>query len=208
MKGFRNYCQGHQSRVHNNWGHNPQCLQKSLETRRERFESGEITVWNKGLTIEDERVKNNTEASTAAINSDPDELKRRSELMKQQRKDGTIPDLHGPDHSQWKGGVSEINVLARARKRLYTEWKYPILVRDEFKCVECGKTGNLHVHHDKEQMCEIVARHIVDGIDPQTFEEKEFIADAVVEYHIKNSVSGVTLCEECHGKIHPFLNFS
>lgn len=209
IKGFREFCQGHQSRIHNNWGHNKDALQKSIETRRERFVSGEIVVWNKGLTADDERVKKNTDLSTLAINSNPDELKRRSDLMKQQRKNGTIPDLKGPQHSQWKGGVSEINILARTNKRLYDEWKYPILIRDGFKCVECGKSdGKLHIHHDKEQMCEIVQKHMLDEEDIVDFELKKSIADKIVEYHIQTKVSGITLCEKCHNKIHPSLNFS
>jgi hypothetical protein len=207
LKGFRDYTAGHQSRVHNNWGNNPDALQKSLDTRRERFASGEISVWNKGLTVNDPRVKDNIKKTTLAINSDPEELKRRSELMSLQRKDGTIPDLHGPEHSQWKGGASSINVLVRARVKLYKEWKYPILIRDGFKCIECGKNGNLHVHHNKEQMAEIIQKHLVDDMNPKTFEEKEMIADAVVDYHINNHVSGVTLCGVCHNKIHPSLNF-
>ncbi len=128
--------------------------------------------------------------------------------MSEQRKDGTLPILHGSDHPGWKGGVSEINALARARKRLYTDWKYPILVRDGFKCAECGNTNSkLHVHHNEEQMCKIIEKHILDDMDPKTFEEKEFIADAVVDYHIKNNVSGITLCKECHENKHPSLNF-
>lgn len=205
LKGFREFCRGHQSRVHNNWGHNKKALEKSVETRRERFASGEISVWNKGLTIDDERVKNNGKSVSIAF--DDERKEKYSEIMKKNRLDGTVPTQHGPDHPNWKGGVSEINVLARARTRLYKEWKYPILCRDGFKCVECGETKDLQVHHDKERMCEIIERHIVDGMDPQTFEEKEFIADAAVDYHIKNKVSGVTICRECHGKIHPSLNF-
>lgn len=207
LKAFREFCQGHQSRVHNNWGHNKTAIEKSAETRRQQYASGERTQWNKGLTIEDTRVAMNIAASTESIRTDKKELKRRSDQMRKHRKDGTIPTLRGPDHSQWKGGVSEINVLVRARSLLYKEWKYPILCRDGFKCVECGSTKDLHVHHDKERMCEIIERHMVDGMEPKTFEEKEFIADAVVDYHIKNSVSGVTICRECHGKIHPSLNF-
>lgn len=26
-------------------------------------------------------------------------------------------------------------------------------------------------------------------------------------YHIKNNVSGITLCKECHNNFHPSLNF-
>ena len=206
LKGFRDYHQGHQARIKNNWGNNPVCLEKSLATRRKRFASGEITTWNNGLTAEtDERVAGYGKGVSEAFTND-----RRQEYRKRfnrLRDEGKIVPLHGPQHSQWKGGVSEINVLARARAKLYKEWKYPILVRDGFKCIKCGKTQKLHVHHDKESMSEIIAKHIVDGIKPKTFEEKEVITDLVVDYHINNKVSGVTLCGECHNNLHPSLNF-
>ena len=204
--GYREFSKGHYSRVHNNWGNNPVAVARSAETRRNQFASGVRKVWNDGLTIGDSRVKNNIDVLTEFTRT-LEERKVRSNRMRNGRLDGTVPTQHGPDHPNWKGGVSEINVLARARTRLYKEWKYPILCRDGFKCMECGKTTELQVHHDKERMCEIIERHMVDGMDPQTFEEKEFIADAVVDYHIKNKVSGMTICRECHGKIHPSLNF-
>ena len=56
---FREYIQGHQSRVNNNWGHNINAVKKSSETRKRQFLNGERQVWNKGLTIDDERVKDN-----------------------------------------------------------------------------------------------------------------------------------------------------
>jgi hypothetical protein len=205
-KAFCDLKHGHYSRIHNNWGHNQVAIDKSSETRRRQFSNGERTVWNNGLTMDDPRVKNNIDILTEFTRT-PNERKVRSDRMRKGRLDGTVPTLHGADHSQWKGGVSEINVLARARVKLYKEWKYPILIRDGFKCVECGETMNLHVHHDKEQMCEIVAKHLVDDMKPKTFEEKEFIADAVVDYHINNKVSGITLCGKCHEEKHPSLNF-
>ena len=206
IKGFRELCKGHYSRIHNNWGHNQKAIDKSSETRRKQFANGERTVWNDGLTINDSRVKGNIDILTEFTRT-PEERKIRSNRMRSGRLDGTVPTLHGPDHSQWKGGVSEINVLARARVKLYKEWKYPILVRDGFKCVECECATNLHVHHDKELMCEIIQKHMVDDMKPKTFEEKEFIADAVVDYHITNHVSVVTLCGKCHEEKHPSLNF-
>jgi Fe2+ or Zn2+ uptake regulation protein len=99
--------------------------------------------------------------------------------MKENRKNGTMPTLYGTDSSQWKGGISEINVMARSNKRLYDEWKYPILVRDEFKCVKCGSVDDLHIHHDKETMSEIVRKHIVDE-EPKEFDLKKSISDKVV----------------------------
>jgi hypothetical protein len=205
-KGFVEFSQGHQSRVKNNWGHNKKAQEKSAETRRKQYECGERKVWNDGLTCDDPRVSNYGRLVSKSF----DEQKRTeySERMKRNRINGTVPTLHGPDHSQWKGGVSEINILARTNRRLYDEWKYPILVRDEFKCKDCGNVnGQLHVHHDIETMSEIVQKHTPDEYDITDFEFKKSIADKIVDYHIKNNVSGKTLCNKCHGSYHPSLNF-
>jgi len=206
LKGFRKFCQGHQSRVHNNWGHNIAALERSVETRRERFALEEISVWNKGLTINDERVKENVNVLTAFARTTK-ERKVRSNRMRKHRKDGTIPTLHGSHHSQWNGGTSSVSMLVYNDVRFYEEWKRPILLRDGFKCVECGNIKDLHVHHDIEMLCDIIKKHVGDSIDTSNHELKRSIADAVVDYHIKNKVSGMTLCRGCHGKIHPSLNF-
>lgn len=52
LKGFRELCKGHYSRIHNNWGHNPKAIEKSAETRRQQYASGERESWCKGLTKE------------------------------------------------------------------------------------------------------------------------------------------------------------
>ena len=57
--GYRDYIRGHAARVNNNWGHNPEALRKSHGTQKKMYESGELTIWNKGLTIDDPRVKDN-----------------------------------------------------------------------------------------------------------------------------------------------------
>lgn len=59
-EGFREYIHGHASRVHNNWGHNPNANKKSHETQKKLYQSGKLIIWNKGLTVKtDERVKKN-----------------------------------------------------------------------------------------------------------------------------------------------------
>lgn len=58
-KGFVDYAWGHAAKVKNNWGHNPEAIRKSHETQKRMHENGELIVWNKGLTIEDERVRDN-----------------------------------------------------------------------------------------------------------------------------------------------------
>lgn len=60
-KGFVEYILGHASRVHNNWGHNPEAIKKSHETQKEMYKNGELIIWNKGLTIDDERVRDNVQ---------------------------------------------------------------------------------------------------------------------------------------------------
>ena len=50
--GYRDYIRGHAARVNNNWGHNPDAIKKSHETQKKMHDSGELNVWNKGLTIE------------------------------------------------------------------------------------------------------------------------------------------------------------
>ncbi len=58
-KGFVDYIRGHAARVNNNWGHNKEVLRKSHETQKKMHASGDLKIWNKGLTIDDSRVKNN-----------------------------------------------------------------------------------------------------------------------------------------------------
>jgi very-short-patch-repair endonuclease len=57
--GFRDYIRGHAARINNNWGHNKEAIQKSHETQKKMHSSGELTIWNKGLTVDDDRVRDN-----------------------------------------------------------------------------------------------------------------------------------------------------
>jgi hypothetical protein len=210
LKGFRSFKAGHQSRIHNNWGHNQKAIDASSKTRREQFKSGERTPWNSGLTKStDKRVKLNGELSGNSIRNNKEELKRRSIFMRELRKNGTIPTLYRENSSQWKGGVSSIQQLARSDKRLYDLWKYPILVRDGFKCKTCPNTKDLHVHHNGETFSEIIKKvmTISDYEKIDDFEVKKDVTARVIDYHVNNSVPGETLCKECHNNLHPSLNF-
>lgn len=206
-KRFREFCAiGHLNRVRNNWGHNKKAIDNSAETRRKQYENGERQPWCKGLSSKtDIRLK---EYGKKISNKFTEERKKEYSIrMKNNRLNGITPTLFGPESSQWKGGISEVNNIARSDKRLYDEWKYPILIRDEFKCVECGSSEGLHIHHNKETMSEIVKKHVIDDTSME-FEIKKLIAEKVVEYHIKNKVSGITLCKKCHNNLHPSLNFN
>lgn len=209
--GYRDYKGKHwivvKNKTQNSWGHNPEAIEKSAETRRKQFASGERTVWIKGLTKEsDSRIKELGKRRSAAFTK-----KIRGDYsirMSKMRKDGTIPTLYGKDSSRWEGGVSSIQQIARANKILYQDWKYPILVRDGFKCTQCSNTAPLHVHHDKETFSSIIKKVMTleDCERLEEFDRKKDVSDRVVQYHVVNKVSGVTLCEECHKKLHPSLN--
>jgi hypothetical protein len=207
--GFKRFVNGHNSRVFNPWGHNPVAQAKSKATQREMWKNGEMTKWRLGLSPEDPRNKALIEKMTQTINANQEELARRAETMRKNRLDGTIPTLSGEDHPQWKGGTSSISVRCHASSRLFKEWKYPKLHVSGFACQRCGSTNRLQVHHDGERMADIIHR-FVDEINPQHIDDWDLstrVAEAVVEYHIQNNVSGEVICWECHKKEHPKLNF-
>lgn len=225
LYGFRDYRRGHAARINNNY---QTCKSKnnSIATRRNMIAKGVYKpfaaietgqVWNAGLTKKtDLRVAKISEA----INQ-PEEIKIRSERMKNNRLTGVVKTLRGKDHSQWKGGISDLNGVSRNNPKLYSGWIYPKLCASGFKCAECGlSNGKLEVHHNKEKFSEIAKLHIekfnwkneikicgYDTMSEDLLEIKRKISDAVADYHIKNNISGVVLCKLCHKKEHKSYNF-
>lgn len=215
--GFREYKQGHISRVVNNY-QTEKSRTNSKNTKQKQVESGELRgrpSWSRGLTKEtDERIKKRSEAITS------NEVKMRilSERFKRMRTDGTVRTLHGPKHSQWKGGISSLNNLCRSYPRLYKEWKYPKLLESGFKCSECGNTKQLEVHHDGETFSSILRKVAKEHgwewsitTSTATTEEieklKQAIKDGIVDHHVRENVSGKVLCVVCHENLHESYNF-
>lgn len=56
FNGYSKFAWGHASKVNNNWGHNKEAFERSLETRKKMWENGEIQGWCKGLTKDDPRI--------------------------------------------------------------------------------------------------------------------------------------------------------
>lgn len=203
--GYKEWIRGHISRVENNWGHNQTAIENSTKTRIEQYNNGERKVWNDGLTKD---THNSLKTAGKKISKlfDTDRKLQYSKRMRQYRLDGTISTKFGKDSANWKGGTSPINAMIRSNKRLYTEWIYPILKRDEFKCTQCGSTKELEVHHNEEVMSDIIAKY-VDRNKDYSFDEKREVMDKVIDYHISNNISGKTLCKTCHCKLHPSYNY-
>lgn len=228
LYGFRAYKRGHAARVKNNYQTDKSKI-NSITSRRKLISSGVYKpfasietgkVWNAGLTKEtDCRV-----AKLAELINQPQEIKIRSERMRNNRLTGVVKTLREKDHSQWKGGISDLSGACHSNPRYYREWKYPKLHASGFKCTECGKCGNgggiLQIHHDKEKFSEIV-NTCADKFDWKNELKsaewdltnkniillKSKISEAVMDYHIKNDVSGVVLCKSCHKKEHKSYNF-
>ena len=81
----------------------------------------------------------------------------------------------GDKATRWVDGKS----LERDRARLGTQlkaWRKEVFMRDNYTCQECGVKGFIHAHHIKEWAL---------------YEDKRFDID-----------NGITLCVNCHSKIH------
>lgn len=193
QKGFSKYLLGHASRVTNNWGHNKMAQEKSLKKRRDEG-LWSRNPWNKGKTKESDpefaEIAEKAYASQA-------EKSRKSKMMKEQWSDGTIIPLSGSAHPQWRGGTSALQPLVRSH--LHTRWTYPKLRESGFKCVQCGLTSDLEVHHNGERFASILHRAIETLGEPgEDFHKKFIIAEWVADYHVEHEVPGVVLCQSCH----------
>lgn len=104
----------------------------------------------------------------------------------------------GAGHPMWNGGICSLN---QAATHALVSWKKAVLKRDGNECVVCGNTNNLNVHHLRTYayIRDFVIRNHPE-ITIHTFSGKKLIADLIaLEHDIKD---GVTLCSECHKKIH------
>jgi len=216
-RGYAAYIRGHASRVSNNF-QTKKSVAKSKATRKQMHKEGKIKIWNSGLTKEtDQRLEDLGNKTREWLEKYPEERIKKSERMKRQRRDGTTVAPSGSKSGMWKGGISPLSSVCHSNKKFYHGWKYPILCKAKFACENCGAFGNsslLEVHHDKEQMCDIirsVSKQLhweelvtvnLKANDPALYEKKQEISDAVADYHIANNVSGVVMCKSCHKDLH------
>lgn len=200
--GFNEYIRGHHSRVKNNWGHNTKALEKSQDKRREQIADGTWVPWNKGETKEtNHNVANIAKKQSDNLMASHERREARSERLSKHRLDGTVPSLLGSDHPNWRGGVSSVQALSRSY--VYSVWTYPKLHASKFTCQRCSSHENLCVHHDVERFAEILqkAREVLGDVT-EDFSSHQAYAQWIADYHVKNDVSGIVLCEKCHSKEH------
>ena len=80
----------------------------------------------------------------------------------------------GENHQNQKGGISKINDNRDSND--YKEQRKQVYERDKYKCIKCGSKEKINAHHILSQ---------------KYYPEKRYDID-----------NGITLCEECHIKIH------
>lgn len=206
-RGYNKYTNsGHVARVNNAWGHNPQALRKSLETRRKMSANGEIVGWMAGKNKDtDPRIMAVGKKISNILRSDIKHHERASNNMKKLWKEKKIKPLFGKEHPAWKGGFSTLNEVVHSR--LYNSWSYPKMAQQNFMCQFCNLNYNLCVHHNEEKFSSILRRAVENiGFNHKIYEldhdMKTKIADEVIRIHIDEDISGLVLCQECHAKEH------
>ena len=97
---------------------------------------------------------------------------------------------YGDKNPNWKGGISCINTKIRNTVN-YINWRNNIYIRDDFRCAVCNKRGvRLNVHH-LNPLSEIIIKHNIKTLN-----------DSYKCDELWDTSNGITLCKECHIKIH------
>ena len=197
--------------------YSPELAKQHGEVMKEKYSSGQLCS-----PFSDKDIKLKAEESSRFFwKSDKSEYlkKKRSKLMKKKNpsfdpvvrkkasstfrkkiKNGLIVFPKGNAHWLWKGNRNRCQTI---RSRLYLPWIKPIMERDGFSCIHCGKHGiKLEVHHCDKSFEDIIIE-ILDGRKMNDLDSIEFekVSDEVIKYH--ENCSGITLCVECHKKIDP-----
>jgi hypothetical protein len=135
-------------------------------------------IWNKGLKAkDDDRIKKSTDAAKKArIGNSPWnkglKLNCLSNETKKKISDSLKGKYIGENNSNWKGGITDKNKLARC-SREFKKWREKVFERDSYKCQHCEQIGGeLHPHH--------------------ILKFSEYIE---LRFDISN---GITLCKKCH----------
>ena len=89
----------------------------------------------------------------------------------------------------WKGGISLLSERIRGSSE-YIKWRQQIFERDNYTCQRCNSCGEINAHHI-DYFSDIIEKNNIT-----TFE------DALSCELLWDTSNGITLCTECHMKLH------
>lgn len=106
-------------------------------------------------------------------------FKRASTLSGLKRRGSKRPEMTGPNHFAWKGGVRR---NGRGASSQQNTWAKQVKRRDKYTCQDCGTTEQVAAHH---------------------------IFPYATYAHLRdNPHNGLTLCSVCHTRVHRCLRIS
>ena len=100
------------------------------------------------------------------------------------------PSKYGSESPNWKGGITELNnQIYNCFK--YRQWRSDIFTRDNFICQECSIIGKILNAHHKKSFSSILQKYEITTLQ-----------EALECEELWNINNGITLCKNCHEKIH------
>lgn len=98
--------------------------------------------------------------------------------------------IRGKKHPRWKNGITTLNQQLRHCIEM-KNWKRTIIQRDNFTCVDCGKTGSniFEIDHYPKRFAQIISDNKLTS-----YQEAQ-LCDELWDLN-----NGRTLCIDCHNK--------
>lgn len=110
----------------------------------------------------------------------------------------------GRKNGRWINGKTSVRKTIRSLDR-YTDWRFKILKRDDFKCTNCGYRGYLEVDHIYK-LAFLLDDFFKTFRDKRKIRNRKFLINKMKKYkpfwNIKN---GRTLCLKCHQKTDTYM---